>query len=88
MHRLRNVSGCLSACSIQDELKARNNSESRCLYGMRCLLYELTANAISVQSGVGCAAAVINSMLGRNDGECCCGHVDTEGKAARDKGCC
>jgi len=55
---------------------------------MRCLLYELTANAISVQSGVGCAAAVINSMLGRNDGECCCGHVDTEGKAARDKGCC
>ena len=28
------------------------------------------ANAISVQSGVGCAAAVINSMLGK-DGECC-----------------
>jgi NAD-dependent dihydropyrimidine dehydrogenase PreA subunit len=29
-------------------------------------------NAISVQSGVGCAAAVINSMLGRTGGSCCC----------------
>jgi len=29
--------------------------------------------AISVQSGVGCAAAVINSLLGVNGGECCCG---------------
>jgi len=28
--------------------------------------------AISVQAGVGCAAAVINSMLGRKDGDCCC----------------
>lgn len=29
------------------------------------------AEALSVQSGVGCAAAVINSKLGRK-GECCC----------------
>ena len=28
--------------------------------------------AISVQAGVGCAAAVINSLLGRKEGECCC----------------
>ncbi len=40
------------------------------------------ANAISVASGVGCAAAVINSMLGK-EGECCCGPSD-----AGDKGCC
>lgn len=36
--------------------------------------------ALWVQTGVGCAAAVINSMLGRNNGECCCS-IDS-------KGCC
>ncbi len=30
------------------------------------------AGAASVQAGVGCAAAVINQMLGRT-GDCCCG---------------
>ena len=29
------------------------------------------AGAISVESGVGCAAAVINSMLGRQNSPCC-----------------
>jgi len=28
--------------------------------------------AITVQSGVGCAAAVINTALGRNSSSCCC----------------
>jgi NAD-dependent dihydropyrimidine dehydrogenase PreA subunit len=28
--------------------------------------------AIAVESGVGCAAAVINSMLGRQKSTCCC----------------
>ena len=45
-------------------------------------------NAIFVQSGVGCAAAVINSMLGRKGEECCCGPIDTGAKKANDKGCC
>ncbi|PKN37108.1 MAG: ferridoxin [Deltaproteobacteria bacterium HGW-Deltaproteobacteria-2] len=44
------------------------------------------ADAISVQSGVGCAAAVINSILGK-DGECCCG-PDTGGNASGSKSCC
>mgnify|MGYP000366940190 CR=1 FL=1 len=30
------------------------------------------AGAIHVEAGVGCAAAVINSMLGRTDSSCCC----------------
>jgi len=30
------------------------------------------AAAITVQAGVGCAAAVINSMLGRSSAACCC----------------
>ncbi len=38
------------------------------------------ASAISVQAGVGCAAAVINSMLGK-DGECCCGPDTGGGKS-------
>jgi NAD-dependent dihydropyrimidine dehydrogenase PreA subunit len=28
--------------------------------------------AVSVKSGVGCAAAVINSVLGRQSSSCCC----------------
>src|SRR5210317_1864683 len=28
--------------------------------------------AISVEAGVGCASAVINSALGRKDNSCCC----------------
>jgi ferredoxin len=47
-----------------------------------------SANAIWVQSGVGCANAVINAMLGRNSGKCCCGPADTSGKEASNKGCC
>lgn len=30
------------------------------------------AEAITVQSGVGCAAAVINAALGRDSASCCC----------------
>jgi ferredoxin len=29
-------------------------------------------DAITVQSGVGCAEAVINAALGRNSSSCCC----------------
>ena len=45
-------------------------------------------DAIFVQSGVGCAAAVINSMLGKNNAGCCCG--PEVGGTAKDKGggCC
>ena len=45
------------------------------------------ASAISVQSGVGCAAAVINSMFGRNSAECSCG-PDTGNTTANTKGGC
>ena len=41
--------------------------------------------AISVEAGVGCANAVINSLLGRTGGECCCSLAsDGSGKS----GCC
>jgi len=35
--------------------------------------------ALGVRSGVGCAAAVINSMLGRKRSSCCC-TIDSDGK--------
>jgi NAD-dependent dihydropyrimidine dehydrogenase PreA subunit len=45
--------------------------------------------AISVRAGVGCAAAVINSALGRT-GDCCCSIDSTcdEAPEAADSGCC
>ena len=44
--------------------------------------------ALSVQTGVGCAAAVINAMLGR-EGSCCC-TIDSRNKeqATGDSSCC
>lgn len=44
-------------------------------------------SAISVQSGVGCAAAVINSLLGLSGGECSCG-PDTGSITVNAKGGC
>ncbi len=38
------------------------------------------AEALNVRPGVGCAAAVINSMLGRKNSSCCC-VVDSEEKS-------
>ena len=43
--------------------------------------------AVSVDAGVGCAAAVINGMLGREGGECCCS-VDPKKSSGPIGGCC
>ncbi len=46
------------------------------------------ADAIRVDAGVGCAAAVINSFLGRSGSECCCVIEPTQaGKKSR-SACC
>jgi NAD-dependent dihydropyrimidine dehydrogenase PreA subunit len=44
-------------------------------------------NAISVQAGVGCAAAVINSLMGRQGDACSC-NVDTGDPTVKKKGGC
>jgi NAD-dependent dihydropyrimidine dehydrogenase PreA subunit len=47
--------------------------------------------AVSVQAGVGCAAAVINTALGRDGSSCCCvieKGEDREKNAAQSAGCC
>lgn len=48
-------------------------------------------NAVTVKSGVGCAAAVINSALGRKNSACCCTvETDEPSKASKNEGgtCC
>ncbi len=46
--------------------------------------------ALSVQSGVGCAAAVINSVLGRTDSACCCAidSPETGKQTLNNSSCC
>ncbi len=46
--------------------------------------------AITVKAGVGCAAAVINSALGRKGSACCCVVEDNQGHPASGKqsSCC
>jgi ferredoxin len=52
------------------------------------------AEALSVRSGVGCAAAVINAALGRKSSACCCaiepekGDVQAGSQQAAASGCC
>jgi len=48
------------------------------------------ADALSVQAGVGCAAAVINSILGRKDSACCCviEPGETGNVVPKSSGCC
>ena len=53
------------------------------------------SGAIRVETGVGCAAAVINGILGRNDSSCCCliektdrGISHREKPSGSSSGCC
>ena len=81
---------CMDACPHEvfkmksEEMRGKNvmiQNRDACMECGACSM-NCPADAISVNSGVGCATAVINQMLGRNGGECCCG-PDTE-----TKGCC
>ena len=45
-------------------------------------------DAVTVQAGVGCATAVINSMLGRKGSACCCSVESTEESCGSDKSSC
>lgn len=45
-------------------------------------------SAISVDAGVGCATAMINSMFNRSDAVCCCGIDDSSGSGGKKKTTC
>ena len=83
---------CLNVCPhavfTMNSKHAAIQSRDACMECGACS-QNCPANAISVQSGVGCAAAVINSLLGRNGGECCCGPAtDNPAKNSKSAGCC
>jgi ferredoxin len=66
---------CLSVCP--QEALSRENGAVRIQDRDRCMECGACARncptgAVTVQTGVGCAAAVINAALGRTGNGCCC----------------
>lgn len=51
--------------------KAEIISRDACMECGACQM-NCPAGAISVEAGVGCAAAIINTVLGRDGSSCCC----------------
>ena len=66
---------CLIVCP--HEVLSMNNGHIRvenrdlCMECGACAM-NCPVNAVTVQAGVGCAAAVINAALGRDASSCCC----------------
>jgi NAD-dependent dihydropyrimidine dehydrogenase PreA subunit len=73
---------CPHAVFVMEEKRARIADRDACMECGACAR-NCEARAISVQSGVGCAEALINQALGRK-GECCCGPSE-DGASS---GCC
>jgi len=61
---------CPHAVLSMNHGKAQINNRNSCMECGACGL-NCPTDALTVQAGVGCAAAVINAALGR-DGACCC----------------
>lgn len=66
---------CLEVCPhavlARDNGRVRIKNRDACMECGACAR-NCPVGAVEVQSGVGCAAAVINSMLGRDASSCCC----------------
>jgi len=62
---------CPHEVILLDDGKARIEHRDACMECGACTQNCPTA-ALSVNAGVGCAAAVINSALGREASACCC----------------
>ncbi|RJR29386.1 MAG: 4Fe-4S dicluster domain-containing protein [Desulfobacteraceae bacterium] len=79
---------CLAVCPhgvfSMDNGKARVGDRDACMECGACSM-NCPAEAITVKKGVGCAAAVINSFLGRRDTGCCC-IIEPEDEHARSGG--
>lgn len=66
---------CLDVCPqgvlVRQNGKVRIEERDLCMECGACAK-NCAAAAVTVRSGVGCAAAVINSALGRSASSCCC----------------
>ncbi|MBW2091270.1 MAG: 4Fe-4S binding protein [Deltaproteobacteria bacterium] len=73
---------CLDVCPHQvfrlDNGVAQIEDRDACMECGACAL-NCPVEAVIVSSGVGCAAAVINSALGRESSSCCC-VIESESK--------
>ncbi len=84
---------CMAVCPhavfmMNDDRKARIVDRDACMECGACAL-NCPAEALKVKAGVGCAAAVINSILGKTDGACCCSiEEDNASDGAKRPGCC
>ena len=79
---------CLLVCP--HAVLGRNNGKVRIMDRDACMecgacATNCPAEAISVEAGVGCAAAIINAALGRQGSSCCC-VADTKTKSESDAG--
>lgn len=74
---------CPHAVFARQNGKARIEDRDGCMECGACAR-NCPTEAVTVKAGVGCAAAVINSMLGRDSSSCCCAlepEVEPGGKA-------
>ncbi len=88
---------CLDVCPhavlARENGRVRIDSLDACMECGACAR-NCPVQAITVQTGVGCAMAVINSALGRSSDSCCCVIETPEQKAAgtskstANPGCC
>ena len=80
---------CLAVCPhsvlLMDNGHARITDLDACMECGACAR-NCPSQAISVQAGVGCAAAVINSALGRDGSSCCCVIDSSENHESEDCG--
>ena len=85
---------CMAVCphavfNMNGGKRIRIEDRDACMECGACAL-NCPAEALSVESGVGCAAAVINSMLGGGSATgCCCSVEPDEGsRALKRPSCC
>ena len=62
---------CPHAVLAMDNGRAHIDNRDACMECGACAR-NCPTEAVTVKAGVGCAAAVINSMLGREGSSCCC----------------
>ncbi|MFH1811523.1 MAG: mercury methylation ferredoxin HgcB [Pseudomonadota bacterium] len=77
---------CPHAVFTVDDGKALIVQRDACMECGACAR-NCEAGALAVTAGVGCAAAVVNGLLGRSGGDCCC-VVDGDGSPRTSSDCC
>ncbi len=88
---------CLEVCPhrvlMKDNGKVSIKDKDACMECGACVR-NCPTEALKVQTGVGCAAAVINAALGRTSSSCCCSIQpeepagETGSVSNRGSGCC